>query len=144
MMSWNTLRIWLLRIRPIIFLTAQQPPSGSESPHYRDFKVTLWNTTCCRTLLREWSARRRDLYLTTHNTHKRQTSMPPAGFESTNPERQRQQTHTSHPVTTTVTIINKKFSVEWGTQLTNFDVLLTLHLSKILVYNQLNAQILVL
>ena len=27
------------------------------------------------------SARRRDLYLTTHNTHNRQTSMPPAGFE---------------------------------------------------------------
>jgi len=26
--------------------------------------------------LDEWSARRRDLYLTTHNTHNRQTSMP--------------------------------------------------------------------
>jgi hypothetical protein len=31
-------------------------------------------------LLDEWSACRRDLYLTTHN---RQTSMPPVGFEST-------------------------------------------------------------
>jgi len=30
-----------------------------------------------RTPLDEWSARRRDLYLTTHNTHNRQTSMPP-------------------------------------------------------------------
>jgi hypothetical protein len=30
-----------------------------------------------------WSVRRRDLYLTTHNTHNTQTSMPPAGFEST-------------------------------------------------------------
>ena len=27
--------------------------------------------------------RRRDLYLTTHNTHNRQTSMPPVGFEPT-------------------------------------------------------------
>ena len=29
----------------------------------------------------EWSAQRRDLYMTTHNTHKRQTFMPPEGFE---------------------------------------------------------------
>jgi hypothetical protein len=28
-----------------------------------------------------WPARRRDIYLTTHNTHTRQTSMPLAGFE---------------------------------------------------------------
>jgi hypothetical protein len=33
------------------------------------------------TPLDEWSARLRDLYLTTHNTYKRQTSMLPAGFE---------------------------------------------------------------
>ena len=31
--------------------------------------------------LDEWSARRRDLYLTTHDTHNRQLSMPPVGFE---------------------------------------------------------------
>jgi len=31
----------------------------------------------------EWSARRRDLYLTTHNTHNRQTSMPTVGLEPT-------------------------------------------------------------
>ena len=40
-------------------------------------------TTVGRTHLDEWSARRRDLYLTTHNTHNRQTSMPPVGFEPT-------------------------------------------------------------
>ena len=34
-----------------------------------------------RTPLDEWSARRRDLYLTTHDTHNRQISMPPVGFE---------------------------------------------------------------
>ena len=37
-------------------------------------------TTVGRTPLDEWSARRRDLYLTTHDTHNRQISMPPVGF----------------------------------------------------------------
>jgi hypothetical protein len=36
-----------------------------------------------RTPLNEWSVRRRDLYLTTRNTHNRQTSMPRVGFERT-------------------------------------------------------------
>ena len=36
-----------------------------------------------RTPLDERSARRRDLYLTTHDTHNRQISMPPVGFEPT-------------------------------------------------------------
>ena len=40
-------------------------------------------TTVGRTPLDEWSARRRDLYLTTHNIHDRQTSMTPVGFEPT-------------------------------------------------------------
>ena len=40
-------------------------------------------TTIGRTSLDEWSARRRDLYLTTHDTHNRQISMPPVGFEPT-------------------------------------------------------------
>ena len=42
---------------------------------------TQRRTTVGRTLLDEWSARRRDLYLTTHDTHNRQISMPPVGFE---------------------------------------------------------------
>jgi hypothetical protein len=37
--------------------------------------------TVGRPHLCEWSARRRNLYLTTHNTHNRQTSMPPVGFD---------------------------------------------------------------
>jgi len=41
------------------------------------------STTVGRTALDEWSARRRDLYLTTHNTHNRETSMTPVGFEPT-------------------------------------------------------------
>jgi len=42
---------------------------------------TKRRTTVGRTPLYEWSARRRDLYLTTHNTHKRQISMPLPRFE---------------------------------------------------------------
>ena len=44
---------------------------------------TQRRSTVGRTPLDEWSARRRDLYLTTHDTHNRQISMPPVGFEPT-------------------------------------------------------------
>ena len=39
--------------------------------------------TVGRTPLNEWSARRRDLYLTTHDNHNRQISMPPVRFTPT-------------------------------------------------------------
>jgi hypothetical protein len=42
---------------------------------------TQRHTTVGRTLLDEWSAHRRDLYLTTHSSHNRQTYMLPVGFE---------------------------------------------------------------
>ena len=42
---------------------------------------TQLRSTVGRTPLDEWSARRRDLYLTTHDTHNRQISMPSVGFE---------------------------------------------------------------
>ena len=57
------------------------------------FDHTQGPTTVGRTPLDEESARRRDLYLTTHNTHNRQTSMPPAGFEPLIPAGERLQTH---------------------------------------------------
>ena len=44
---------------------------------------TQRRSTVGRTPLDEWSARRRDLYLTTHDTHNRQISMPPVGFDPT-------------------------------------------------------------
>ena len=44
---------------------------------------TQRRTTAGRTLLDERSARRRDLYLTTHDTHNRQISMPLVGVEPT-------------------------------------------------------------
>ena len=42
---------------------------------------TQRRSTVGKTPLDECSARRRDLYLTTHDTHNRQISMPPVGFE---------------------------------------------------------------
>jgi hypothetical protein len=51
------------------------------------------HTTLGRTPLDKGPARHRYLYLTTHNTHKRQTSMPPVGFKPTIPTIERPQTH---------------------------------------------------
>jgi hypothetical protein len=43
--------------------------------------------------LDEWSARRRDLYLTTHNIQKRQRFIRLAGFDTSVPESERPQIH---------------------------------------------------
>ena len=51
-------------------------------------------TTFDKTPLDEWSTRQRDLYLTTHNAHNRQISMPPVGFEPTISAGDRTQTYT--------------------------------------------------
>jgi hypothetical protein len=40
------------------------------------------------------SASHRELYLTKHKNHKRQTSMPPVGYEPTNSSGERPHTHT--------------------------------------------------
>jgi len=53
--------------------------------------------TVDRTSRDEWSARRRDLYLTTHNTHNRQTSMPPVIFEPNISVSERPQTYARPP-----------------------------------------------
>ena len=58
---------------------AQHVPWPSHSWGFIDH--TQRRITFGRTPLEEWSASRKGLYLTTHNTHNRQTSMPPVGFE---------------------------------------------------------------
>jgi hypothetical protein len=68
--------------------------------HCRGFTITFRHTTLDKTPLDEWSVRSRDLYRTIHNTHKRQTSLPPAGFESTIPASERPQTHALVPAAT--------------------------------------------
>jgi len=62
-------------------------PSGPGPPHYWGFTITLRHTSLGRTPLDEWSARRSDLYLTTHNTHKGQISMLPVAFKPRNPSK---------------------------------------------------------
>ena len=52
-----------------------------EHPFLMFLDHTRRRTTVGRTPLDEWSACRRDLYLTTHDTHNRQISMPPVGFK---------------------------------------------------------------
>ena len=52
-----------------------------ENPFLMFLDHTQWCSTVSRTPLDEWSAHRRDLYVTTHDTHNRQISMPPVGFK---------------------------------------------------------------
>jgi len=60
-------------------------PSGPRPPHYRGFTITLRHTTLGRTPLDKWSAQRRNLYLTTHNIHNRQTDIhAPGGIQTQN------------------------------------------------------------
>ena len=54
-----------------------------EHPFLMFLDHTQRRSTVGRTPPDERSARRRDLYLTTHDTHNRQISMPPVGFEPT-------------------------------------------------------------
>ena len=75
---------WLLTLSPLFFLLWRCDPTRVIATSFTMFlDHTQRRTTFGRTPLNEWSARRRDLYLTTQNTHNRQTSMPPVGFEPT-------------------------------------------------------------
>jgi len=67
---------------------------------------TQRRTTVGRTPLDEWSARRRDLCLTTHNTHNKQTSLPPVGFDPTISASERPQTYALDRVATGTDIYN--------------------------------------
>jgi hypothetical protein len=54
---------------------------------------TVTHNTANRTPLDEWPARRRDLYLTTNNNHKREKAKTSSGFEPEIPASERLQTH---------------------------------------------------
>ena len=74
--------------RKFLFFQNATTPSWPEPPLYRGFTITLNDTyTLGRTLLDECSARRRDLYLATHNTHNRQTFMPNSQSQQTDGRR---------------------------------------------------------
>jgi hypothetical protein len=69
------------------------PIPGHDLP-VRDFGITLIGPTTLGSPLDERSARSRDRSLKTHNNQQRQTSVLPAGFETTVPASFRPQTHT--------------------------------------------------
>jgi hypothetical protein len=60
----------------VVFSGSAAQPGLWPLRHTRFLDHTQRRATVGRTPLDEWSTRRRDLYLTTHNTHNRQTSMP--------------------------------------------------------------------
>jgi len=90
---WN-LYIYIYVYIPTSFLFWRDSPQWAMASAYTKFlDHTQRRTTVGRTPLDEWSDRRRDLYLTTHNTHNRQTSMSPVGFEHTVSVDERPQTY---------------------------------------------------
>ena len=80
------------------FFWSNSPQWARASSFLRFLDHTQRHITVGRTPLDEWSARRRDLYLTTHNTHKRQTYVHLVGFESTIPASERPQTYAGRKV----------------------------------------------
>jgi hypothetical protein len=88
--SWNLLKHFLSSF--LYFFWCFGPFSGN-GLHVRVFTITLRHTTTGRTPLTEGSARCRNLYLKTLNTHNRKTYMPLARFEPPIPASERPQTH---------------------------------------------------
>jgi hypothetical protein len=82
------MQIYIFIIRGFFFAVVLRPNAGHG------------NLILDRTPLDEWSAHRRDLYLTTHNTHNRQTSMHPVRFEPTISAGERPQTYALDRVAT--------------------------------------------
>jgi hypothetical protein len=77
-LQWREIS-WITKIvtRTQRLLHSATATCGLGFPRYRDLMIALTHITFCRTSLGGWSARRRYLYLTTHNTNKRQTDMTP-------------------------------------------------------------------
>ena len=116
--------LWEQKFTPILhfffFLWRLYPIPGHDLP-IRGFAITLiGHTTLGRTPLDEWSALRRDLYLTTHNTHKKQISMSPAGFEPANPESELWQINALHRAANGVSLLNYDSTFQ---HLSNYEIL---------------------
>ena len=70
----------------LTFFLRQKNPTRASTVSLLKFQDhTHRHTTLARIPLDKGSARRRDLYLATYDNHKRQKSIPPAGFENFNP-----------------------------------------------------------
>jgi hypothetical protein len=75
------------------FMWRCDPTRSTTSSFLRFLDHIKRRTIFSKTSLDEWSAGSRDLYLTTHKTHNRQTSKPPTGFEPTTSAGERPQTY---------------------------------------------------
>ena len=71
------------RYKPLWVCILQPSRGAIASSRTRFLDHTQGSAAVGRIPLDEWSIRRIDLYLTTHNTHNRQTSKPWVGFEPT-------------------------------------------------------------
>jgi len=85
----------------IFFSRGTTAPSWPAAPHYGGFTATIRHTTLSRTPLDEWSARHRDLYLTTQQT----AIHFPVGFEPKVTAGKRPQTHALDRAATRIIII---------------------------------------
>jgi hypothetical protein len=95
----------------LAFPSCRNSPTRARATSFTRFlDLTQWNTTGGRPPLEEGSASRRDLYLTTHKTHKRQTFMPPAGFKHAVPASDRPQTLTLDRLATGIRFVFQTFS----------------------------------
>jgi hypothetical protein len=87
--------VWIWDAIRLIFLWRCGPTRAIASSFLMFIDHTLWRTTVSRTPLDKWSTHRRYIYLKTYNTHKRQTYIPPAGFEGKIPVKKA--TESPHP-----------------------------------------------
>jgi hypothetical protein len=74
-LSWK-LKIGVNTIYIYIFFLWRCDPMRVMASSFLRFLDHTWHTTVGRAPLDEWSARRRDLYLTTHDTHNRNIHAP--------------------------------------------------------------------
>ena len=88
---WRSLPSALLKVKLLMksnpYFHCARAPRWSGPPHYRGFTITFGHITLCSTLLNEWTARRRDLYVTTLNSHKRQDIHAPGGIRTCSPNK---------------------------------------------------------
>jgi len=79
LVEWQTPFGWFY-----FFYRVATAPSGTRSSHYGRFMIILRYATLGTTPLNEWSAQRRDLYLTTQ--HSQETNIhAPGGIRTHNP-----------------------------------------------------------
>ena len=105
-------RSWTYLQNKNFFFSWLYCPSGPR-PLLLSSAVTLRYTTLCRTSLDEWWVRHRDFYLTTHNTHKRKTSMLPSEFEPAISGNERPQTHAFNRTVTSIDPKAEIIIVKW-------------------------------